>query len=308
VFFYLNGLISNNMMCSRKGENQMIAITAANGTLGQAVMAEFQKQISPLQVRLTARNIEKLCDIASLGFDVARADYDDPVSMEKAFRSIDTLLLISGTDPNELKIANHRAAIDAAITAGVRRVVYTSFTNPVPGSKFIWATPHVDTEAYLMGSGLTYVILRDNQYASNLDSLLAQAIETGVFAIPGANGKVAYITHQDIAAAIVGVLTGSGQDNKIYELTGPQAFNAYDIAEVLSQALNREIAVVDAPLESFATYFRSVGMPEYVVKGLVSIYAASGADEYAKVSNDISMLTGRPATSLREYINNFIKG
>ena len=285
----------------------MLAITAANGKLGHAVIAELQKNVAPAIVRLTARSTEKLGDLNSLGFEVARADYNDPASMEKAFSGIETLLLISGAGPNEVRIANHRAAIDAAKKAGVKRVVYTSFTNPVPGSKFILAAPYVDTEAYLKASGLTYIILRDNQYASNLDNLLAQAKESGIFAIPGANGKVAYITHEDIAAAIVGALTGKAKDNSIYELTGPESFDAHDIAKALSQELSKEIVVVDATLDSFAEFFRSISMPEFLVEGLTSIYAASAAGEYASVSNDVTILAGRPATSLRDYIRSYFK-
>jgi NAD(P)H dehydrogenase (quinone) len=285
----------------------MIAITAANGRLGQAIMRATQNHIPAQQVRLTARTPEKLEDFLRQGFDVARADYDDPKGMEKAFSGIETLMLISGAGPNEIRIANHRAAIDAAKKAGVSRVIYTSFINPVPQSKFIWALPHVDTEAYLKASGLTYVILRDNQYAANVDSLLSKAKESGIYAVPGADGKVAYITHQDISAAIVGVMTGKGHDNKIYELTGPEAFNAYDIAAVLSEALNRKITAVEAPFKDFEAYFRSIGMPDFVVEGMLSMYAASGAGEYSAVSNDVATLAGRPPQSLREYIKNFVK-
>jgi NAD(P)H dehydrogenase (quinone) len=285
----------------------MIAITGTNGKLGQAIVAELQDHIPPEQVRLTARTPEKLGNYRSLGFGVIQADYNDPGSMEKAFTGVETLMLISSTGPNEVRIANHRAAIDASKKAGVRRIIFTSFINPVPQTRFIWAIPHIDTEAYLKASGLAYVILRDNQYCSNLDSLLAKAIETGIYAVPGAAGKVAYITHQDIAAAITGVLTGKGQDNKIYELTGPEAFNAYDIAAVMSESLNRKITAVDASYDDFASYFRSVGMPEFVIEGMLSMYAASGAGEYSAISNDVALLSGHRPTSLREYVKNFVK-
>jgi len=284
----------------------MIAITGTNGKLGQAIVAALRDRVSPQQVRLTARTPEKLSKAKSLGFDVARADYDDPASMEKSFAGIEALMLISGMGPNDVRIANHRAAIDAAKKVGCRKVIFTSFINPVPQTKFVWAIPHIDTEAYLKASGLSYVILRDNQYCSNLDSLLVKAIETGIFAVPGASGKVAYITHQDIAAAIIGVMTGKGQDNRIYELTGPEAFNAYDIAAVMSESLNRKITAVEATYDDFAAYFRSIGMPEFVVEGMLSMYAASGAGEYSAISNDVTMLAGRPPVSLREYIKDFV--
>jgi len=283
----------------------MIAITAATGRLGQAVIAELQKRTPAAQVRLTARSVDRLASWESQGFDIARADYDDPASMETAFAGIETLLLISGAGPNEARIANHRAAVDAAKKAGVRRIVYTSVVNPTPASRFVWAIPHIDTEAYLKASGLEYVILRDNQYAANLDGPLAQTRETGVFAIPGAGGKVAYVSHEDVAAAIAGALTGKAETNAVYELTGSEAFDAEDIAAVLSDALGKPIKAVEAAPEEFAAYFRSINLPEFVVEGLVSLYAASGAGEYAAVTNDAARLAGRPAGSLRDYIARF---
>lgn len=280
----------------------MIAITAATGRLGQAVINEFRRRGLQAGVRLTARSPEKLESLRQEGFEPARADYDDPASMEAAFTGVDTLLLISGAGPNDVRIANHRAAVDAAKKAGVRRIVYTSFVNPTPASKFVWVLPHVDTEAYLKASGLTYVLLRDNQYAANIDNFVSKAAETGVFAIPGASGKVAYVTHEDVAAAIVEVLTGTAEDNATYELTGPQALDAAAIAAELTDILGRPVTAAEAASEDVAAAFRAAGFPEFVVEGLISMYAASGAGEYAAVTKDVAKLTGHPATPLREHL------
>lgn len=283
----------------------MIAITAATGRLGQAVIEECKARGLTRGVRLTARAPEKLEALKSLGFETARADYDDPASLEAAFAGVETLLLVSGAGSNETRIANHRAAVDAARKAGVKRIVYTSAVNPVPGSKFTWVAAHVATEAYLKASGLAYVLLRDNMYAANLDALLAKARETGVFAMPGARGKVAYVTHRDVAAAAVGALTGAARDNAVYELTGPAAYDGEDVAKALSLALGKPVRAVDAAPEDFAAAFRAAGMPEDVVEALISIYAASEAGEYAAVTGDVEALSGRPATALAAYVKAF---
>lgn len=285
----------------------MIAITASNGKLGQAIISELAKIIKPEEIRITARNIEKIKHYQKEGYEVSRADYDDPASLLESFQGVDTLILISGAGPNEVRIANHRNVVDAAKEAGVRRIIYTSVVNPTPSSKFIWAVPHVDTEAYLAKSGLQYFIMRDNLYPSNLDDMLKNAVETDVFAMPGAKGKVAYVTHEDIAASIAGVVKSEIDENCIYELTGSEAFNAYDIAEVLSDKLGRKVSAVDVIVDDFKAYLESLKLPEFVVEGLTSIYVASGEGEYSAVTGDVEMLAGRKASSMRDYLEDFLK-
>lgn len=280
----------------------MIVISAASGKLGQAVADELIKRVPISEIRLAARTPLKLEAWKSRGAAVVQADYDDPASLNDAFAGAEVVFLISSDGPNDVRIRHHKNAIDAAKRVGVKRIVYTSFVNPTAESKFTWAIPHVETEPYLKASGVPYTILRDNQYASNLDGLIAQAKETGVFALPGATGKVAYVTHVDIAAAAAAVLTQPGHENKTYELTGAEALDGFEIAAVISQMAGREIKAANPPPEDAAAHFRSMGLPEFAVAGLVSMYAAAEAGEYATVTHDVETLSGRPAESARAHI------
>src|SRR3546814_11318889 len=81
---------------------------------------------------------------------------------------------------------------------------------------------HVETERMLGDSGISHAILRNNQYAANIDGFVAQAIETGTLAMPAAEAKIAYATHDDLGAAAARVLLGDDRDDSFYELTGPE--------------------------------------------------------------------------------------
>lgn len=283
----------------------MIVISAASGNLGRATAKALQTKVNPKTVRLAARSTDKLADFAGQGFDVVKADYENAASLRAAFAGADSVLIISSDGPNEVRAAHHKAAIDAAKAAGVKKIVYTSAINPVSSSRFVWAGAHETTEATLKASGVPYVILRDNSYASNNDGFYAQAKETGTLALPGAATKVSYVTHEDVAASAAAALTGAGAINTIYELTGSEAFDAHDIANVLSQVTGRTIKAVDLSLADLGGFFTSIGLPPFVVEGLVSFYAAAAAGEYAAVSGDVQKLTGRPAQSLRDYLRKF---
>ena len=179
-----------------------IVITAANGRLGQAVAAEFQRRGAIGAIRLAARNPGKLSGLKAQGFAIGRADYDSASSMEAAFAGVETLLLISsygGT--SEDRIRQHANAIEAARKAGIRHIAYTSFANPTAASKFLNVAPHIETEKLLRESGMQYTIFRNNLYVANIVGDLRKADESGVLAMPGAHGKAAYISHEDLAGS-----------------------------------------------------------------------------------------------------------
>ncbi len=283
----------------------MIVITAASGKLGQLVANELAAKGLATQTRLAARSPDKLAAYKAKGFEVAAADYEDPASLAAAFQGADTLLLISSMGPNEARIAHHHNAIQAAKAAGIKRIVYTSATNPSDFSRFDWAKAHVATEAELKASGVAYTILRDNSYFSNNDALFSGAKESGVLAFTGIDAKVAYVSHEDVAAATVGALTGAGHDDKTYEISGSSAYSANELAAILAELTGKEIKALDVPLSAFADQFRSMGLPEFVVDGLTGFYAALGAGEYAATSGDVELLTGRPSSTARAYLAKF---
>lgn len=282
----------------------MIVITAASGRLGRATAQALEARgVAPSSVRLAARSPESLAALAAHGFEVVAADYERADTLEAAFQGADTVLLISSMGVDADRIRHHRHAIEAARRAGVRRIVYTSATHPTADSQFEWAGAHRQTEALLQASGLAWTILRDNAYAANNAGLYAQARETGVLALPGVDAKVAYVTHEDVAAALAGALATPGHDGRIYEITGPEAVDGHRIAALLSEVYARPVTAVDLPLADFAQGLRAAGLPEFVVTGVTSFHAALAAGEYAQVSDDVARLSGRPAQPLRTYLD-----
>lgn len=283
----------------------MIVITAASGRLGRAVAAELERRGKSRECRLAARSPDSLADLEARGFETVYADYDDPASMAAAFADADALLLISGTAESEARIRQHRAAIDAAKAAGVRRIVYTSYANPTPSSLFPYAAIHGDTERYLRESGVPYTVLRNHPYAANLDEPCIESKQSGVLASPGADRKVAYVTHEDAAAAAVGALLDEAHAGKTYEITGPEALSFYDIAAELAALRGRPIDVVKSPLLERRAYYQSQDLPPFVVEALVGAEAATAAGEYERASKDTELLAGRPPQSARDYIKQF---
>ncbi|MDB5097395.1 MAG: family oxidoreductase [Cyanobacteria bacterium RYN_339] len=279
-----------------------IAITGASGQLGQLVTRLLAAQ-GVREVRLGSRNPEGL---DAHGYATLHADFDDFSSLEALFQDADVALLISSNGDPETRQRQHRTAIDAAKAAKVKRVVFTSFTNPTPATRFPLAAANEDSESYLVASGLDYTILRNNQYLENLEATLAQSKQNDTLFIPGVAGKVAYISREDIAEVIAAVLTGEGHEGKTYELTGDEAVSIVELAALLTEARGRRVTAVDAPPADFGNILGGFGLEPFLVDALLGMYAASDAGEYASVSGDVARILGRKPAGAAGYVRGFV--
>ncbi len=282
----------------------MITITGASGKLGRAVAHELGKRTDMAGVTLGTRTPAKVEDLRKQGFNIAAADFERPDAMETMFRGSRAVLIICGHGDNETRIRQHRNAFAAARGAGVGRLLYTSFTNPIASSLFPFAQVHEASEAFAREMGLRCTFLRNNHYAENLDAALTHARRTGVLALPGARGKVAYIARADIAAATAGALTRDDGRTEA-EITGNEALDLFEVAELASQAWGMKVTAREMPEAEYARLLTERGLPDFVVEAQVGIRLAAGAGEYASVTRDAEQLAGRPIDDLLTYLKAF---
>lgn len=278
----------------------MLAMTGAGGKLGGAVAAELIRLAPAATVRLGTRAPLRLAKLKEVGAQVLPADFNDPASLTRLFQRCSAVLIISGDAPNAPRIAQHAAAFEAAKSAGVGRIVYTSFANATPESRFLVAPSHVESERRLRSLGPAFTILRNNLYAENI--MIEAARVTGELAQPGSEGRAAYIAYADVARATAGALLGSGHESRTYEITGPEALNHFDIAERLSAAWERPVRVRDVTPGIYADVLAQRGLPPFIVELLVSLRAAIGAGEYALISPDAARLSGAPIGSASAFL------
>jgi len=276
-------------------------MTGANGRLGRVLAKTLVERGMTEDVTLTTRNPAQVGDLAELGFRVVAADFADPASLEQAFAGAETLMMISATGPAAERIPLHRNAIDAAARAGVPKIVYTSRVTPLASSPYPFSVIHDDSEAKIKASGMAYTFLRDNEFSENLDPWLTSAAETGELHF-GAKGKIAFICRADVIASIVAVLCSDGHEDKVYELSGPEALDRDGIAAVLSEAVGRPVVAPAHSREEFGAVVAAQGRPDFVVNMFKGLYDASAAGEWSATSKYPELLMGRPATSLSDYI------
>ena len=224
-------------------DSGLVAVTGAGGRLGSklALRLAAEGAAQRLVVRDASRT-PRLPDGDPLPeSEVAMAaGYTDTERMVRAFRGCRSVFLVSAREaPN--RVAEHRAAVDAAVAGGVERIVYVSFVGANPDATFTFARDHWHTEEYIKGTGLRYTFLRDNLYHQGLVHMVG---DDGVIRGPGGDGRLASVSHDDIADVATAILLDerpTQHDGKTYDVTGPAALTLTEVAATLSEVTGRTI-------------------------------------------------------------------
>jgi NAD(P)H dehydrogenase (quinone) len=110
--------------------DKQLLVTGTSGNLGKAVVAELRR-LGAKKVIAATRTPGKHQELAAMGVEEREADFDRPTTLQAAFRGVERLLLVSTDSLHapEVRIKQHRVAIQAAVDVGVEHVVYTSLPN-----------------------------------------------------------------------------------------------------------------------------------------------------------------------------------
>ena len=276
-------------------------ITGATGHLGRLVVQELLRRGVPVgDITATGRDITKVKDLADRGVRVLAIDYDDPASLDAAFRGADRILLVSASEPGR-RAQQHENAIDAAVRAGAGLLAYTSIANAGTTSMRL-AAEHQATEAALRASGLTYVLLRNSWYVENYTAQVPAILQRGSLAGSAGDGRVSAATRADYAAAAAAVLTGDGHAGRAYELGGDEAFTLAELAAEIGAQAGQPVGYLDLSEDEYARLLTSAGLPETAAVTLADADRGLARGDLFVDSGHLRQLIGRPTTSLRDAV------
>ena len=277
-----------------------LVITGATGHLGRLVVEDLLGRGVPAgDITAAGRDITKVKDLADRGVLVQAIDYDDPASLDAAFRGADRILLVSASVPGD-RARLHGNAIDAAVRAGAGLLVYTSIAN-ADATTMRLAGEHQATEAALRASGLTHVMLRNSWYTENYTAQIPAILQRGEMAGSAGDGRVSAATRADYAAAAAAVLT-SDQHERVYELGGDQAFTLAELAAEISAQVGRPVSYRDLPEAEYARLLVGAGLPEVAAATLADADRGLARGDLYVDSGQLRRLIGRPTTTLSDAV------
>lgn len=284
----------------------MILLSGANGNLAGAILNNLlsivpDKNEIAVGTRNTGSDLAQR--LAAMGISVRHMDFNDPASLAAAMAGVRKALIISTWDPNEVRISQHRNAVEAAVGAGVQHLIYTSFMNASTESAFEHGSRvHAPTENMIKESGLTYTFLRHNLYAEYLLSDLKETLASGELRRGGGNAKFSLIGRDDLGESAATVLAGGGHENRIYNETGPEALTLAQCAAIISEVFGKPVVHVDLSPEAWYEQALAMGYEESMARAATSNIRAALNGEFSMVSPDYESITGHPARTLRQLL------
>ena len=297
-----------------------IIMTGVDGNLGGHAARTIIRKVTPEKLIFTAPDQKALERYVAQGVETRHADFNNPGRLKEAFAGGKVLLLISMPFVGEKRRAAHQNAVDAAVAAGVTKIVYTSIVGSGDDAcKSYEKTDHQYTENYILGTGLKYVFLRDSQYCEAMISAFEEAANAdGVLSNNMGDGRMAHISRNDCAEAAACVAAGAGEDNKIYYISGQTANTMEEFVKIGSDVTGRKVTYKYIDDDAMYAFFDKLGVPRrtdgewsetakafpFCSEGMVTFGAAIRKGQMNHCTGDFEMLTGRKPLSVRYMFEN----
>ena len=180
-----------------------------------------------------------------------------------------------------------------ALENGVRRIVLLSGRGE-EGAQV--------AEQALRDSGAAWTIVRASWFNQNFDeSFLADAVRSGIIALPTANVPEPFLDADDIADVAAAALTDDRHIGQEYELTGPRALTFEEVADIISQEIGRDVRFVSITLEEFTAGLRQEGLPEDFVELLVYLFTSVLDGRNTGITDGVRRALGREPLDFKDY-------
>ncbi|HMK91419.1 MAG TPA: NmrA family NAD(P)-binding protein, partial [Thermoleophilia bacterium] len=194
-----------------------------------------------------------------------------------------------------------RAAVAAARTSGVQRIVRQSVFNAADGADGI-ARWHREAEELIGSSGLRYTFVRANAFMQNFATIYRPSIvERDTFSLPLGEARLSNVDARDVAAAATALLLDDEFDGSVSTLTGPEALGGEEMARALTGVTGRLIRYRDEP-EDEGTPAGPVDAAHVAERdALRELGAEMRAGRLSAVTDDVARLTGRQPLSFEQF-------
>ncbi|GAB2671550.1 NAD(P)H-binding protein [Saccharopolyspora gloriosae] len=276
----------------------MIVVTGATGTLNGATVEHLLRRVPADQIGVSARDVTKARHFADRGVRVRQGSYDDPVALRDSFAGAEQVLLVSSSDLAADVVGQHRTAIDAAVAAGARRILYTSQRGAV-GSPYLPAAVHAATEASLAESGVAWTALRCG-FFGDFGALLGPWRQTGVIAQP-ADGPLPWTDRGDLGEAAAAILAGERTFDGPVALSAP-AVTLDDFAGIASELTGRTVERVVVDDERWTAEQIADGTPEFAARMQLALFQAAREGHFAGSAPVLGELLGRAPRTAAEQL------
>lgn len=284
----------------------MLFVTGGNGHFAASVIANLRASGHAGSLIVGTRDPHSpfARELTEAGIQVRKADFEDPASLRQAMTGAEKVLIIPTMAPNDVRIVQNQAAVEAARASGVRHLVYASFINASEGSfaehnRLV----HYPTEQAIRASGLSFTILRHALYAEMMTTNLKETLASGLLCRAGGDARCAYIGRDDLGISAARILASDGHEGRIYTETMAETVSGAEAAALMSEVFGTPVAYRAIPSGEWAEYMSGAwGVPLYAAQSAVGTMRAVETGEFDIASNDYAEITGHPPRTFRRFL------
>ena len=292
------------------GEGSMILVAGATGLVGSDVCRRLIAAGQPVRalVRETS-DAGKVRALRDVGVEVLIGDLRDAASLRTACDGVETVVATVSSMPfgyipgvNDIATtdtAGMRNLLDASVTTGVRRFVYTSFSGNLD-LDFPLRNAKRQVERWVIDSGLDYAVLRPSCFMEVwLSPAVGFDVQNAKATIYGTGDQpISWIATGDVAAFAVAAATAPVAWDAVVELGGPRPVSPNEVVRIFEAATGRTFETAFVPAEALEGQQAVATDPmAQSFAGLMRCYAAGDPIEMGKTSELITT----PLTSVEAF-------
>lgn len=260
-----------------------VLVTGATGKTGQALVRLLDE--AGVAYRAASRGGEP-------PFDWARPD-----TWDAALDGAGSVYLVAAPARDDA-YALMTSFLEAATRLGVGRFVLLSMASmpaggPGPGLAHQW----------LVDNAEDWAVLRPTAFMENFSQgpYLASIREEDTIYSNTGEGRVPFISADDIARAAFAALTAAAALNDAFTLTGDEPIDYDRVAELISQACGRRITHTHITMAQMAERLQARGLPERTAMFLAAGYQTVAAGLQAQVADGFRALTGGTPVTFQAF-------
>lgn len=269
-----------------------ILVVGANGTVGKFVLSN-----------LKAKGINTIGATSSATPKTGEVHLDlvKQTGLTAALNGVEAAFVLSPpgyTNQDELLIP----FFTAAKNAGVKKVVMMS----AMGANASAESPFRKAEIFLEKSGLTFNILRPNWFMQNFNTFWISGInQQSKILLPVGNAKGSFIDARDIADCAVELLISDNLNNKDFDLTGSEALDHDQVAEILSRETGRTITYQEIPPADMKSGLLAAGVPKDYSEFLLLILGFFKEGYSERQTDSVKTITGKSPRQFVDYAEDY---
>ena len=270
-----------------------VLVTGASGKTGRRIIHQLtEKGHTVIAATRSAK-----------GNQYVQFDWLDNTTYDIVFKKrIDSAYLLAPAGVFDL-LSAMQPFIDRLIEENVKRIILLSASSLEKGGPMM-GTVH----AYLEEHAPSWIVLRPTWFMQNFsEQHHVQSIreENAIYSATQ-DGKVAFISADDIAAVAAVALTSPSLPNGDYILTGAEALSYDEVARIISNTIGRTITHRKLSFKELAKRYEHQGLPPEYAGTLAAMDVNIAKGTEARITGIVQNITGRQPIDFQSFAKNAV--